>query len=336
MRKFRTLAMASIAGLGLGTMTLAEAEVTWKLATSAPVKTPWQMQVDRMVGHVDEESEGRVKIEVFYSSQLGSENDVIAQVARGRIDMGLFTLGSATLQAPELAILDMPLFLESQAQRNCVLDEHMAEPVAAALEKKGVVFGGWYEVGNGYLVSKKAFPTPEALKGTKMGVTINAKNEALFSAFGASPIPTNIPETTSNASTGLIEAMATVYSFYLPSGLSKIFNTVTEFRYSDGPAAILISKRSWDKLSDENKAAIKRGFGRVPATQIRQEIFDFEGNMRGLHVKSGGEIYRLNDEELAAYSAPLPAVWDKLGNGQGPDAKAMYDAMIAAKAACAK
>lgn len=323
-----------LCGLGFAAAAQAQAEVSLKLATSAPVNTPWQMQIDRMAADVAEASEGRVKIEVFYSSQLGSENDVIAQVARGRVDMGLFTLGSATLQAPELAVLDMPLFFDTQQQRGCVLDDHMVAPVTEAIDKKGLVFGGWFEVGNGYLTAKQAFPTPEALKGKKVGVTINAKNEALFTAYGASPIPTNIPEAGSNASTGLIDAYATVYSFYLPSGLNKIFDTVTEFRYSDGPAVVLISKRSWAKLSEADRAAIRAAFAKVPAAQIRQEIFDFEDKMRAVHEKAGGKIYRLSATELDAYRAPLPVVWDRLGNGQGPEAKAMYDAMVAAKTAC--
>ncbi len=334
MNNLTTLVAAAITGIGCAAAATAEPEVVWKLATAAPVKTPWQMQIDRMANDVAEASEGRVKLDVFYNSKLGAENDVIAQLARGRIDMGLFTLGSITLQAPELSVLDMPLFFDSPEQRSCVLDDHMVGPVSAAIEDTGIVFGGWYEVGNGYLMGNEPFPTPDALKGKKIGVTINAKNEALVDALGASPIPTNIPEVTSNASTGLIDAYATVYSFYLPSGLNKIFNTVTEFRYSDGPAAILISKRSWDKLSDENKEAIRRGFANVPAAQIRSEIFAFEDKMRAVHEQNGGVIYRLNDEEQAAYRDLMPAVWDKLGNGQGPEAKAMYDAMVAAKQTC--
>lgn len=335
MISYKTLAAAGLACLGIASSAAAaDPEVTWKVATAAPVNTPWQMQIDRMAGHVAEESEGRVKLEVFYSSQLGSENDVIAQVARGRVDMGLFTLNAAALQSPELSVLDMPMFFESQSQRNCVLDEHMIAPVGDAIARKGIVFGGWFEVGNGYITSSEAFPTVDALKGKKVGLTINAKNQALFEAFGASVIPTNVPEVTSNAGTGLIDAYATVYSFYLPSGLSQIFDTVTEFRYSDGPAAILMSKRSWDRLSAENQDAIRRAFDRVPAAQIREEIFAFEDKMRAAHEQSGGKIHRLNAAELAGYSAPLPALWEELGTGQGPEAKAMYDAMLAAKAAC--
>lgn len=314
----------------------AEPEVTWKLATSAPVNTPWQMQIDRMAEHVSEASESRVKLEVFYSSQLGAENEVISMVARGRVDMGLFTLGSVTLQAPELAVLDMPLFFETPEQRGCVLDEHMIAPVSAAMEDKGLIFGGWFEVGNGYIMAKEEMPTPEDFKGKKIGVTNNVKNETLFPILGASAIATAIPEASSNASTGLIDGYATVYSFYIPSGLNKILPAVTEFRYSDGPAVIIMSAKSWNKLNDADKTAIRTAFARVPASQIREEIFGFEDKLRALHVQGGGTVRQLSEAETEAFRTKMPSLWEDLGTTQGPAAEEMYRAMLAAKAACTK
>ena len=53
------------------------------------------MQTERFAKDVDEESKGEMKIQPFLASQLGSEQDTVQQVARGRIDMGGFSAGSA-------------------------------------------------------------------------------------------------------------------------------------------------------------------------------------------------------------------------------------------------
>jgi TRAP-type transport system periplasmic protein len=62
--------------------------VELRYATSAPPKTVWEMQVQRFQKQVEEGSKGSLKINAFLNSQLGSEQDTIAQVARGRIDSG--------------------------------------------------------------------------------------------------------------------------------------------------------------------------------------------------------------------------------------------------------
>lgn len=333
----RTITMtltASALALASAGAALAAPEVTLKLSTAAPENSPWASQVSRLAEDVKAESDGRVELEIFYSSQLGAENEVIAKVARGRVDMGLFTMSSLTLQAPELGVLDMPLFFETPEQRSCVLDEHMVAPASEALAEKGIHFGGWFEVGNGFVMANEELPSPEAFAGKKIGITMNEKNDRLFALFGGSGVATSVPEAASNASTGLIDGYATVYSFYVPSGLNEILPVVTEFRYSDGPAVVAVSQRIWDGLSDENKDALNRAFAKVPATQIRDEIFAFEDKLREAHLASGGTIRTLSDEETAAFRDILPPLWEQLGTGQGDAAKAMYDAMLAAREAC--
>ena len=50
------------------------------------------------------------------ASQLGSEQDTVQQVARGRIDMGGYSGGSAALFVPEIGLLLMPAYFKSAAE----------------------------------------------------------------------------------------------------------------------------------------------------------------------------------------------------------------------------
>ena len=69
-----------------------------KFASSAPPTSPWAKQIDRTAAFMDAETKGAVKISPFYNSQLGSENDAIAQISRGRLEMGSFTAAAALMQ----------------------------------------------------------------------------------------------------------------------------------------------------------------------------------------------------------------------------------------------
>src|SRR5882672_376913 len=79
--------------------------VELRYTSGAPPKTVWAMQVERYAKGIAEESRGTLKLEPFLNSQLGAESDTVQQVARGRIDMGGFSIGSVALMAPELSLL---------------------------------------------------------------------------------------------------------------------------------------------------------------------------------------------------------------------------------------
>jgi TRAP-type C4-dicarboxylate transport system substrate-binding protein len=120
---FKWAALTLICGIGL-----VQAQTTpleFKFASSAPPTSPWARQIDRIAANVAEETMGAVKVTPFHGSQLGSENDAIAQISRGRIDMGTFTANSVALQVPEIALLQLPFFFDNQVQRDCVLDNHV-------------------------------------------------------------------------------------------------------------------------------------------------------------------------------------------------------------------
>ncbi len=106
-----------------------------------PTGNPWVMQINRLVKDLDEESKGELKIVPFFGSQLGSEQDTVQQVARGRIDMGGYSGGSAALIVPEIGLLLMPAYFKSLAEFDCVLDNHMTKTVtdlfASSLHRAG-------------------------------------------------------------------------------------------------------------------------------------------------------------------------------------------------------
>ncbi len=77
-----------------------------------PAGNPWVMQINRFAKEVEEESKGEIKIQPFFASQLGSEQDTVQQVARGRIDMGGYSGGSAALIVPEIGLLLMPAYFK--------------------------------------------------------------------------------------------------------------------------------------------------------------------------------------------------------------------------------
>lgn len=332
MNILKTLTTAGF--VAVASLSAAHAETILKLATVAPENTPWGEQVKRLADAVAKESEGRLKVEPYFNSQLGTENDTLAQMARGRLEMGVFTISAAGQQAPEVGLMQVYGYFDDNDQRACVQDNHLTDDIRARLAPKGVYFGAWAEVGNGYLMSDREITSIDDLKGLKVGISVNKINTEHWKVFGANPVPVSPGEAASSASTGLIDMYPTVYTFYIPSGLSKIYPIANEYNYANGPGMFAMSQRVMDRLDQPDQDAIKRAFSQFSSKQIMDEVFAFEDKMRALHLSQGGKIVTLSDEQIAGIREKLPPFWEAMAAEYGEDGATIMKLMEDGKAAC--
>lgn len=327
-----------LAMLAMGcTAALAQAQtLEYKFASSAPPTSPWAKQIDRSAAQVAEETKGAVKITPFYGSQLGSENDAISQISRGRIDMGSFTLAAVALQVPEISLVNLPFFFDSQAQRDCVLDNHLQKHTAEVLAKKNLVFISWGEVGPVHLPGKKPYVTPADVKGIKVGVVVNKATTDFWRAMGANPIPTNVAEVASSSQTGLIDTYPTPLAFYVPSGLNKVLPTLTKLPLWESAGVTLINKGVYDKMPAEVRASFDAGMHKTPVSTMRAEIRAVDTALTAAHKQAGGTVVEATPEQRAEWSKNLGPVWAQIAKDTGPEGEKFLALMEAGKKACPK
>ena len=300
-----------------------------------PQGNPWVMQINRYAKDVEEESKGEIKIQPFLASALGSEQDTVQQVARGRIDMGGYSGGSAALIVPEIGLLLMPAYFTSAAEFDCVLDNHMTKLVTDLFAAKGVRFAGWTEVGNIDLWGKKPYLAPKDLNGVKAASYANKTQQLFFSANGANPNPLGLPEWIPAFQTGLAEVVFTPITYALPSGLTKVAPVATRGFY-DSPGLTLMNKSVFDKLSKEHQEALNRATARNSSAKYRTEVRGFENTLFGMHEKAGGQSFILTPEQRADWRKAMTPVYPQIVKETGGTSETFFAAMEAGHKACTK
>ena len=269
------------------------APVELRYATSAPPKTVWEMQVQRFQKQVEEGSKGSLKINAFLNSQLGSEQDTVAQVARGRINSGGYSVTAGSLLVPEISLLNIPFLFKDQKEQDCVTDKHLTKITSDLFLKKGVVFISWSEVGVADIIGKKPYLSPDDLKGLRARSAPNKVAGFMWSQFGANPNPLPVTEWNSAFQTGLIDVANSAPTFYFFSGLSKLAPVVTMTQHQDQGGVVIVNKDAFDKLSEDNKKALTGSSTMTPAAQLRAEVRGFEAKIREMHKAGGGTIVEL-------------------------------------------
>lgn len=323
--------------LALAWTTTALAQTTaveLRYATSAPPKTVWEMQVQRFQKQVEEAAKGSLKINAFLNSQLGSEQDTVAQVARGRIDMGGYSVTAGSLLVPEISLLNMPFIFKDQKEQDCVTDKHLTKITSDLFLKKGVVFISWSEVGVADIIGKKPYLSPDDLKGLKARAQPTKIGGFMWTQFGANPNPLPVTEWNSAFQTGLIDVADSAPTFYFFSGLSKLAPVVTRTEHQDQGGVVIVNKEAYDKLNDDQKKALTGSSAATPAAQLRAEVRGFEAKIREMHKAAGGTIIDLTPEQRAAWRKGMEAAWPKMVAAVGGEANAYWKAIQDGIKAC--
>lgn len=329
------LCAGSVAGVAVvGTALAQGTPVELKYATSAPPKTVWAMQIERFEKQVADGSKGSLKINSFLNSQLGSEQDTVQQVARGRIEVGGYSVAAASLLVPELSLLNIPFLFASQKQQDCVLDQHMGKITADMLEKKGVVMLSWSEVGVSGIIGKKPFVSPDDLKGLKARSAPTKIGAFMWSAFGANPNPLPVTEWNSAHQTGLVDVADVAPTYYFFSGLAKLAPVFTATKHLDAPGIVIINKAVYDKLSAEHKAVLANTRTLTGDAQLRAEVRGFEDKILEMHKAQGGTVVDVTPEQRAAWRKGIEPLWPKMVEAVGGEAPAYWSAIQSGIKAC--
>ena len=308
-----------------------------RYTSGAPPKgNPWATQIERIVKHVDEESKGSIKIQAFLASQLGSEQDTVQQVARGRIDMGGFSTASAALVVPELQLLTLPFYFKNIAELDCVLDEHLTRMTSDLFARKGVQFLGWSEVGTIDLIGKKPYLVPKDLSGAKAAAYPTRAQALFYASVGANANVLGLPEWIPAMQTGLTDVVLTTITYGLPSGLTKVAPVISRVNASDSPGVTLMNKAVYDKLSRENQDAIVRAANRNPPAMLRAEVRGFENVLFGLHEKAGGQAPTITPAQREEWRKSMEPVYPQIVKETGNTAESYFATMEAGRKACAK
>ena len=226
-----------------------------KMSLAPPAQSPPGKYALRLAEQVKKESGGKLTIKVFFNNQLGgSEQNVIRQIVRGRIDMGMNSNTAISLVAPEFALLTAPYLWTSLKEADCVADKHLLPVYDELLQKGGVVALTWVEIGQHILFAKdKTIKTPADLSGVKFRTAPTKTDTIYLQTAGANAIPLGTAESMPALKTGVVSGASFPIVFGLAVGYHKVAPNITVTKHSHQIGAVIISKKVWNRLSKEQQ-----------------------------------------------------------------------------------
>ena len=182
---------------------------------------------------------------------------MLRKIRINQLQSGGFTGVALGTILPEIRILDSPFLFRNYDEIDYI-NAKFHDRFAKNFEKAGFVLLGRAEVGFVYVYTNRPVHNLEEFKGIKMWMWEgDPLAEATFKAFDINPIPLSITDVLTSLQTGMIDGIYT-------SPLACIgFQWFTKVKYminvplTNSYGAVLISKRTFDKLTPEQQKILK-------------------------------------------------------------------------------
>ncbi|MEJ5359066.1 MAG: TRAP transporter substrate-binding protein [Desulfobacterales bacterium] len=162
----------------------------YKLGHVGPPTHPYQLGALKFAELVKQGTQGKIVIDVFPSSQLGNERDLIEGLQIGTVDFVLSSTGPMATFDPKFGAPDLPFIFRDLKHAYAVLDGAVGKELFDSLKNKGIIGLAWFENGFRQVTnSRRPIEKPEDLKGLKIRTMENPIHVAFFKELGVDPTP---------------------------------------------------------------------------------------------------------------------------------------------------
>jgi TRAP-type transport system periplasmic protein len=184
------LVVVLVSGAILDPAAAQEKPMTLKLGHAVTPVHPYHLGAVRFAELVAQRTGQRVKVDVFPSTQLGNERDMIEGLQLGTIDFVVTSTGPVGGFVPAMFVVDLPFLFRDREHAYKVLDGPAGKGLLDALSGKGIKGLAFWENGFRHITNNvRPIEKPEDLRGIKIRTMENKVHLASFRAFGASPTP---------------------------------------------------------------------------------------------------------------------------------------------------
>ena len=306
----RTLLNASaVFALGAASLGASAQTMVLKAADVHPAGYPNVVAVESMGKKLEAATNGRLKIQTFPGGVLGGEKEMIEQTQVGAINILRTSLGPVGTVVPEVNVFNLPFIFRSQEHARAVIDGPIGDELLAKVSASPakLVAIGWMDGGARSLYTKKPVRTPADLKGQKVRMMGNPLFVDTMNAMGGNGISMGYGEVFTALQTGVVDgAENNAPSYFTSNHYNTGAKYYTQTNHLIIPELLVVSKATWDKLSKDDQALLKK-FGRE-AQMEQRALWDKSVAENTAKLKSAGvEVITVDNKPFYEATAPVRA-----------------------------
>lgn len=284
-----------------------------KLAFLPTADHPIGLGAKKFADLAAEKSGGKIKIRPFPGGTLGGDLQVVSALQGGTVEMTILVTSLLAGNAKDFILLDAPFLFDNEREADAVLDGPVGQGLLEKLPEKGLVGLGYFEYGfRNFLNSRRPVQKVADLGGLKLRTSQTPLSIDFVNALGANATPLPIPEVYSALETGAVDGMDAPLSFIRPQKYDEVAKNLVLSRHVYNAQAILVSKRFWDRLSEDERKILQDAMRESQEYQRKTSREQDVAELAALKSKIG--VTELPAEEIAKMREAAKPLVEKYGN----------------------
>lgn len=318
--KLRTLSLAiafAAAGLAAGPALAQKTIMKMGWTTSDGATDPYAIGARAFKEELEKRSGGRIEVQLFPNRQLGDEKDMLEGMRFGTVDAGIITNAVIANVEPSFQLNDLPFLYANESQAHKVLDGEVGDTLARKLAAKGVYVLGYMEGGFRNMINnRRPVAEPSDVTGVKYRVMQNPVFIDMFSSLGGSAVPMAWGETFTAVQQGTIDGLEIPIAVISSNKYNEVTKYLSLTNHTYSAIGLLVSKRSFDRLPDDLKTAVREAGKAATAAQRKASAANVQVLLADLKSK-GMQVNEVKDP--AAFRTSVKSVYDKFRPAIGPE-----------------
>lgn len=323
-----TFALSAVLATGLAFT--ASAETVIKVGHGAAEAFHMHRALVKFEELVEAGSNGEIDVQIFPSSQMGPDREMIEGVQTGVLEMAIPPSSFFSGWDPAFAVIELPYMYASKDIAYEVLDGEAGAGMLARVENQGLVGLGWLELGVRNVTNNvRPVATPEDLEGVKLRTMKVPAHVATFETLGANPTPMNFGEVYSALQQGVIDGQENPLAIITSQRFYEVQKYLSTTAHVFAVYMPVVSKPFFEGLSAEHQQLVRDSM--TAARSYQAELVAAEDTAQLEEIRAAGvEVLELTAEQRQVFADKTESVRLQYREEVGAEA---YDAWVAAVAA---
>ncbi len=262
---------------------------------------------------VEERSNGRVVVNIYPSSQLGTAREMMEQVSMGTLDMTCCDTAdwASALNIPKLAVFNLPFLTKNLATQATLIRTIVPEEVPAMIEGAGVRLLMTYSNGiRQPLLKHKPLNSLDDIKGLKMRTAETAMYVDLWNALGASTVTSAWSEAYTLLQQGVADALEADVTGLVNQNMQEVGKYLSKIGHLGAIYCVFINEDKWNSIPEDLQKIIQEAALESQEKQLlgRQASDDAAEQVM---VKAGVVINEVSPEERNRMKDACKAIYEK-------------------------
>jgi tripartite ATP-independent transporter DctP family solute receptor len=258
-----------------------QAQFVYKFANNMPAAHPLNLRAIEMAAALKQETNGDLEIQVFPSSQLGSDTDTLSQLRSGGVEF--FTLSGLILSTlvPAASINGMgyafpdyeTVWKAMDGKLGAYVREQVSKANIHAMEK--IWDNGFRQT----TASTKPIQSVDDLKGMKIRVPPSPLWTAMYRAFEASPASINFNEVYSALQTKIVDGQENPLAVISTAKLNEVQKYCSLTNHMWDGYWFLANRRAWERLPEDMRTLAAKRIETAGVKQ-REDVAKLNANLQ--------------------------------------------------------